>query len=221
MAKPNKLSRRTLLKGLTLSRLPVWIGLPPLEILFNGRGAAYAAGPTGKEEPIESRFVFWFNGNGIVEKYWIPEQTGADYTLTPCLTPLAAFKQDIHIITGLDNPAARLPGPGNDHHRSMSALVSGTQFTGRGAGGASLDQLIAGRLGGESRFRSLQIGVSQESVGESIQRNMSWAARDRALPPEMIPGKLFDRLSGRLEQGWIKRKRSVLDKVQQDAGELR
>ena len=120
-------------------------------------------------------FVFWFNGNGIVEKYWIPEETGADYTLTPCLTPLAPFKQDVHIITGLDNPAARLPGPGNDHHRSMSALMTGTQFTGRGAGGPSLDQMVAGQIGGESRFRSLQIGVSQESFGESIQRNMSWA----------------------------------------------
>src|SRR6478609_4174760 len=193
-AKPNKLSRRTLLKGLTLSHLPVWIGLPPLEILFNGQGTAYAAGATGKDQPVETRFVFWFNGNGIVEKYWIPEQTGADYTLTPCLTPLAPFKQDVHIITGLDNPAARLPGPGNDHHRSMSALVSGTQFTGRGAGGPSLDQRIAGRLGGESRFRSLQVGVSQESFGESIQRNLSWSGRDRALPPEMIPHKLFDRI---------------------------
>jgi hypothetical protein len=220
-AKPNSISRRTLLKGLTLSRLPVWVGLPPLEILLNSRGTAYAAGLKGKEQPIESRFVFWFNGNGIVEKYWIPEDTGPDYTITPCLTPLAPFKQDIHVITGLDNPAARLPGPGNDHHRSMSALMSGTQFTGRGAGGPSLDQMIAGRLGGDSRFRSLQIGVSQESFGESIQRNMSWAERDRALPAEMIPSKLFDRLFGRMEEGWIRRKRSILDTVQQDAGALR
>lgn len=214
--RPNNISRRTLLKGLTLSRLPVWVGLPPLALFFNSRGTAYAAGA-----PIETRFVFWFNGNGIVEKYWIPEDTGCDYTITPCLTPLAPLKQDIHIITGLDNPAARLPGPGNDHHRSMSALMSGTQFTGRGAGGPSLDQMLAERLGGESRFRSLQIGVSQESFGESIQRNMSWAGRDRALPPEMIPSKLFDRLFGRMEEGWMNRKRSILDTVQQDAAELR
>src|SRR5215472_40918 len=104
---PNNISRRTLLKGLTLSHLPVWIGLPPLAIFFNSRGTAYAAETVGKAaQPIESRFVFWFNGNGIVEKFWIPEETSANYTLTPCLTPLAPFKQDIHIITGLDNPAA-------------------------------------------------------------------------------------------------------------------
>ena len=69
-------SRRTLLKGLTLSHLPVWIGLPPLDIMFNHLGTAYAAeAPSaGKTDTrIETRFLFWFNGNGIPEKYWIPE----------------------------------------------------------------------------------------------------------------------------------------------------
>ena len=75
--------------------------------------------------------------------------------------------------------------------------MSGTQFTGRGAGGPSLDQMLAEKLGGESRFRSLQIGVSQESFGESIQRNMSWAGRDRALPRRDDPAPLFDRLFGK------------------------
>ena len=32
--------------------------------------------------------------------------------------------------------------------------MSGTQFTGRGAGGPSFDQVVAAKLGGESRFRS-------------------------------------------------------------------
>jgi len=130
-------------------------------VLFsNGRTATI--GPretvTGAGKAIDTRFLLWFNGNGVVEKYWIPTETGPDYLLTPCLTPLAPFRNDVHIITGLDNPSARMPGPGNDHHRSMSSLVSGTSFTGRGAGGPSIDQVIAARIGGETRFRSLQIG---------------------------------------------------------------
>ena len=137
--------------------------------MFNSSGTAYAAGRLAGQA-IEPRFVFWFNGNGIPEKYWIPQETGADYAFTPCLQPLAAFRKDIHIITGLDSPAARLPGPGNSHYPSMSALLSGRVFTGRGAGGPSIDQVIAQRIGNETRFRSLQIGVSQESFGESIQR---------------------------------------------------
>ena len=165
-----------------------WLGLPPLVSMFNGTGTAYAAEQTatGKvaEAPIESRFVLWFNGNGIPERYWIPAETGPDYELftVSCLHS-AAFRDDIHVISGLDFFAAGLPGPGNGHHNSMSGLMTCTRFTSRGAGGASIDQAIAAKIGGESRFRSLQVGVAQESFGESIQRNMSWASFDRALPP--------------------------------------
>src|SRR5215470_11780142 len=207
------LSRRRLLKGAAIA-----IGLPPLEAMFDSKGIAYAAEPAAKlaATPPESRFVLWFNGNGVVEKYWIPTETGPDYQLTPCLSPLAPFRSDVHVITGLDNPSARMPGPGNDHHRSMSSLVSGTSFTGRGAGGPSIDQVVASKIGGESRFRSLQIGVSQESFGESIQRNLSWSDRDRPLPPEMLPHRLFDRLFGVKDRAWVDREKSILDAVQED-----
>ncbi|HWC00481.1 MAG TPA: DUF1552 domain-containing protein [Bryobacteraceae bacterium] len=195
--------------------------------MFNSSGTLYAAPlaaagrlPQTAAVP-ETRFVLWFNGNGITERYWIPKDTGPNYEMTPCLAPLAQFRNDVHVITGLDNPAARLPGPGNDHHRSMSALVTGTSFTGHGAGGPSIDQVVAAKIGGESRFRSLQIGVSQESFGESIQRNMSWSGHDRALPPEMIPHKLFDRIFGVKDQSWVDRKKSILDAVQEDAAGLK
>lgn len=187
--------------------------------MFNSSGTAYAAGRLAGQA-VEPRFVFWFNGNGIPERYWIPQETGSDYAFTPCLQPLAAFRDDIHIITGLDSPAARLPGPGNSHYPSMSALLSGQVFTGRGAGGPSIDQAIAQQIGNETRFRSLQIGVSQESFGESIQRNMSWADRDRPLPPEMIPHRLFDRLFGSKEEHWVQRQKSILDAVREDARAL-
>ena len=112
------------------------MGLPPLVSMFNSSGTAYAADLSGKKEaPIENRFVLWFNGNGIPERYWIPAETGPDYRLTPCLTPLAQFRNDIHIVTGLDNFAAGLPGPGNGHHNSMSGLMTCTRFSGRGASG--------------------------------------------------------------------------------------
>src|SRR5262245_52060868 len=130
MASTKSLGRRRFLKGVVSGAL-VRIGLPPLEMMFNSWGTAYAA-PAESKAPtasIQSRFVFWFNGNGIPERFWIPEDTGPDYAMTPCLTPLVPFRNDIHILSGLDNPAARMPGPGNDHHRSMSALVSGTSFT--------------------------------------------------------------------------------------------
>ena len=220
ITKRNRVSRRRFLRGLTVSGSAITVGLPPLVAMFNSTGTAYAA-PGPAPAPIENRFVLWFNGNGIPERYWIPEEAGKDYRLTPCLAPLAPFRDDIHVLSGLDNSAAGLPGPGNGHHNSMSGLMTCTRFTGRGAGGPSIDQAIAANLSGDSRFRSLQIGVSQESFGESIQRNMSWSGYERALPPEMLPDRLFDRLFGKREEGWINRKRSILDTVKEDASALK
>ena len=213
-----RVSRRRFLQGLTLTGSAVQIGLPPLVSMFNSTGTAYAA--EGAAKPIESRFVFWFNGNGIPERYWIPSETGADYHLSPCLTPLAPFRNDIHVLSGLDNQAANATGPGNGHHKAVSGVTTCTPFTGHGAGGASIDQAIAAKIGRDSRFSSIQIGVSQESFGESIQRNMSWAGYDRPLPPQMLPNKLFDYLFGARDAGWVTRKRSILDAVRQDAADL-
>ena len=50
---------------------------------------------------------------------------------------------------------------------------------------------------------------------------MSWAGYERALPPEMIPHRLFDRLFGQREEGWVNRKRSILDAIREDADLLK
>src|SRR5277367_3550356 len=151
----NELSRRNFLRGVSLSGAAIHIGLPAFEAMVNASGTAYAAEAGAVARPIETRFVLWFNGNGIIEQYWVPREDGADYEMTPCLQPLARYRRDIHVLSGIDNPAARLPGPGNGHHNSMSGLVSGEGFSGRGAGGPSVDQVIAQQIGNNSRFRSL------------------------------------------------------------------
>ena len=99
------MNRRTFLRGIGLGGI-VTVGLPPLEAMFDGNGAALKS----TKKAVEPRFVFWFNGNGIPEKYWIPKETGEAFEFTPCLNPLAPFRKDIHVITGLDSAAARLPG---------------------------------------------------------------------------------------------------------------
>ena len=216
ITKRQRLSRRTLLKGLSVAQSAVTVGLPPLVSMFNSHGTAYAA----EAAPIERRFVLWFNGNGIPERYWIPDETGAAYTLTPCLQPLARLRNDVHIVSGLDNSAI-VNTAFDGHSTAMSALMTCTRFSGRGPSGPSIDQLVAAKLGSETRFRSLQIGVSQESFGGAMQKNMSWAGPDRPLPPEEIPHRLFDRLFGARDEGWVKRKRSILDTVRESANELR
>ena len=62
-----RLSRRLFLRGLTAAQAPVVVGLPPLVSMFNSTGTAYAADTAAAKtaEPVEKRFVLWFNGNGI------------------------------------------------------------------------------------------------------------------------------------------------------------
>lgn len=216
ITKRQRLSRRTLLKGFSAAQTAVTVGLPPLVSMFNSHGTVYAA----EGAPIERRFVLWFNGNGIPERYWIPDETGSAYALTPCLDPLARLRNDVHIVSGLDNSAI-VNTAFDGHSTAMSALMTCTRYSGRGPSGPSLDQLVAAKLGSETRFRSLQIGVSQESFGGAMQKNMSWAGPDRPLPPEEIPHRLFDRLFGARDEGWVKRKRSILDAVRENASELR
>jgi hypothetical protein len=189
--------------------------------MFNTNGTAYAA-PTGRSSAggVDKRFVIWFNGNGIPERYWIPAETGADFELTPCLAPLQPVRNYVHVVSGIDNVAARRNGQGNGHFSALCGLTTGTSFNGRGATGASIDYILGKSIGAKSRFHSLQIGVAQESHGEMVHRNMSWAGYERALPPEMIPQNLYARLFGVKNQEWLGRKKSILDLVMGDVKEL-
>lgn len=218
ITKRPRLSRRIFLKGLTAAHAPVIVGLPPLISMFNSTGTAYAADavPKNGANPIGKRFVIWFNGNGIPERYWIPSTTGANYDITPCLTPIGRLKDDVLVLSGLDNTYG-----GNGHPQSLCALMTCTQLSSGGPGFPSLDQTLAGKIGANSRFRSLQVGVSQESFGGQIQKNMSWAGANRPLPPEEIPHRFFDRLFGAKDLGWVNRKRSILDALAKQGALLR
>ncbi len=219
ITKRTRLSRRIFLKGLTAAQIPVIVGVPPLISMFNSTGTAYAADAaprSGEASSIGKRFAIWFNGNGIPERYWIPSKTGADYDITPCLTPIGRLKDDVLVLSGLDNTYGA-----NGHPQSLCALMTCTRLSSSGPGAPSLDQMLARKIGGNSRFRSLQIGVSQESFGGAVQKNMSWAGANRPLPPEEIPHRLFDRLFGARDLGWISRKRSILDAVQKEGAFLR
>ena len=158
-------SRRAMLKGMTAAGARIAVGLPPLVSMFNSIGTAYAATPEngGAAKEIETRFVLWFNGNGIPERYWIPSEEGPDYELTPCLAPLAAWRKDVHVLSGVDNAAAS--GKGNGHTNSMSGLMTGTDFTGRGPSGPSIDQMIAAQ-----NWRRFAFPVAANRRGAGILR---------------------------------------------------
>jgi hypothetical protein len=61
--------------------------------------------------------------------------------------------------------AARLNGQGNGHFSALCGLTTGTSFTGRGASGPSIDQLLAAKIGAKSPFHSVHFcGSSGEQI---------------------------------------------------------
>ena len=221
ITKRNRISRRIFLRGLTAAHAPIVVGVPPLISMFNSNGTAYAAETkvpaSAAARMPEKRY------RSVVQRQWntgtvldSDVKEGVDYDITPCLSPIARLRDDVLVLSGLDNTHG-----GNGHPQSLCALMTCTPLTSNGPAAPSIDQLMAQRIGDTSRFRSLQIGVSQESFGGALQKNMSWAGPNRPLPPEEIPHRLFDRLFGAKDKAWINDKTTILDAVRQDAALLR
>ena len=102
-----------------------------------------------------------FNLNGE----WTPKTVGANFELTRTLEPLAAFKDRMVVISGLDNQqAAGLTGEvGGDHPRACTAWLTGTHAKMTSGAdlraGISVDQIAAKEFGKETQLASLEIGL--------------------------------------------------------------
>ena len=112
---PGVMGRRRFLERAALRGLGVSIGLPVLESLGHQRISVAAgncpAGPT--------RMAFVYVPNGVNLEHWRCEGEGANYRLSSTLEPLAPFRSDIQIISGLAhrNGFAGPDGAG-DHARA-------------------------------------------------------------------------------------------------------
>lgn len=210
-----RIHRRTLLKGL-LGGAAISIGLPPLECFINANGTAYAGG--GSSFP--KRFGVFFWGNGVLPARWNPTSEGADYALSPQLMPLSALKSDLTVISAsrvlTTNSSPHLSGP--------TGLFTGDAIVGGTVTRPSIDQVLAAEIGGETRFRSLEIGVQRS------ENSYSYSGPNQVNPPETSPRAFFNRLFG---EGFrmpgemttvdprVRLRRSVLDAVGAQASDLR
>ncbi|MBC8875011.1 MAG: DUF1552 domain-containing protein, partial [Planctomycetes bacterium] len=104
----SRLERRTFLKGLGLS-----LGLPMLEAM---RPESSAKAAPANQPPVRMAFVFF--PNGAIMPSWTPSETGENYKLSKTLEPLADFKGDMNVLTGLAQDNGRAKGDGaGDHAR--------------------------------------------------------------------------------------------------------
>lgn len=227
--------RRAFLRGLAFGA-PVAVGLPILDHFLNENGDAFAA---GEELPRRFGVFFWGNGRGVEAARWNPAQTGTAWELSPQLLPLAAFKDQLTVVSGLKVKLANSP---QGHHRGSVGILSGNDFVTQPAGNApyrstfkdpSIDQQIAAVAGVGSAFKSLEIGISQRvnKVEGTTLQFLSHNGQDSGNPQEYDPVKLFDRLfagggvpSGQdpeLIQKAAEMKTSVLDSVLTDLNGLK
>ena len=109
------LSRRTFLGGGTA----IAIALPFLEAMLPTRRAR-AGGPMNPQ-----RLMTFYVPCGINMSDWTPAQTGAGYTVTPILQPLAdaGVVGDVTVFSGLDNLPGESDGPG-DHASGTGSFAT-------------------------------------------------------------------------------------------------
>jgi hypothetical protein len=188
----NPHTRRQFLRGSG----SIAIALPFFSSLHGRVGAA----PT----PRPRRFIGWFSSCGTINPAWTPSGTETAFTFNEILRPLDPYKGDVLILDGIDMTSSNY-GPGSGHQKGMGHLLTGTElqsgsFVGGGgasagfAGGISVDQLIAKRIGTENKLASVQLSV--QAFNNDVWSRMSYTGPGVSLPPINDPAILFDRLFG-------------------------
>lgn len=220
--------RRTFVRGIGAT-----LALP----LLDGMVPAFATKlDTAASPPPRLSFVYTPNGMNMAK--WTPAEEGAGYRLSPTMEPLAAFRDQILALTGLNNNSGNaLPGEGESapHERAGAVFLTGVHPKREGSVGISVDQIVAKELGKQTQLASLELGLhSNDVVGQcekgwscAYLNTISWRSPTTPLPVEYQPRAVFERLFGdsnsndpAVRRARIRKDRSLLDSVTQAAARL-
>ena len=191
--------RRTMLRGLGAT-----VALPFLDAMVPAFGRLAAAAPK------TSRLSTIYIGNGANMKTWTPAAEGRAYEMTPMLEPLAAFRDRMLVISGLDNkPGLALPGePAGGHGRIGGSFLTGVHVKPtEGAdfeAGISIDQIAARELGQKTQLASLELSLDTTEFAGACDAGFScaytttlcWRGPTAPVPMEHDPRAVFERLFG-------------------------
>jgi hypothetical protein len=226
------LPRRTFLRGMgTVLALPLLDAMVPALSAINKTAA----------KPVR-RLGFVYLANGVAMNaavnYWKPTGEGTAFELSPILTPLAPYRDQLVVVSGLSHAQAETLGDGNgDHTRGTATWLNGVhpKWT-EGAdvrAGVTVDQIAAQAFGADTVLPSLELGIDPNFVVGSCENgysciymnSLSWRTPTTPLPLENNPRVVFERLFGeggtptqRLAQ--MRRTRSILDSVLDEATHL-
>jgi len=220
------LPRRTFLRGMGAA-----VALPLLDAMV----PAMASTPKPK-----SRYSFLHVPHGASPGYWKPNGAGKTWELSRILQPVAAFKDQLTVISGTDHRMATSLSPeesAGDHSRTAAVYLTAAHPK-RTEGqdiyaGISIDQVLASAIGQESALPSLEmciedvgsLGVCGVGYSCSYTNSIAWSSPTTPLPMERNPQIVFERLFGDggtpEERAARKREdRSILDSVLADMNRL-
>ena len=227
------LPRRTFLRGVGAT-----LALPFLDAM----APALSAMGNAPAQPTP-RVGFFYLPNGVAMNhtginYWKPSGEGAAFELSPILTPLAPFRDQMVVISGLSHPNAEALGDGaGDHSRGTCTWLSGVHPKHTEGSdirnGTTVDQVIAAEWGSQTALPSLELAIDlnylvgncENGYSCAYVNTLAWRTPTTPLPTENNPRVVFERLFGdggtqtqRLAQ--MQRRRSLLDSVSDDMARL-
>ena len=213
------ITRRAVLRGAGAA-----VVLPAFESLRQLRAAENGV------ETAPARMVCVYTPHGVRNSAWYPEEAGTDYVLSPTLRALEPVREDVSVLTGLCHPRMS----SNVGHAAAGRWLTGVQEGDRilvdfasPNKSLSVDQLVAARVGQETRWPSLQLSTEGGAGLPGRSKTLSFNARGLPLPALNRPRAVFDRLfvpaspeDRAAELRRYERRRSLLDNVLEESREL-
>jgi len=218
------LPRRAVLRGLGAS-----LSLPLLDAMLPAFATRVRAATTRAH-----RFLAFYVPNGMAMEYWTPKGEGKDFELSPILEPLAPFRNQMLVLSGL-----------NASWNYIHAGASGSFLTGTTRGGrneveiladVSMDQLLARHFASETQVASLELAMDPPAnagactgiLSCAYTHTISWRSATQPLPMEYNPRAVFERLFGdsgstgkAAREARMAQQKSLLDSVNEKLATLR
>jgi len=218
------LPRRTFLRG-----MGVTLALPLLDAMV----PAMSAVANTAARPVR-RLGFVYTPNGATMSAWTPTGEGPILdVLSPTLSPLAPFKDQVVVPTGLSQKQAESFGDGNgEHSRGQTVWLSGVHpKRTEGAdvqAGITVDQIAAQAIGKDTPLLSIEMALEQNYLVGNCDNGyscvywntISWRTPTTPLPMEVNPRVVFERMFGdggtpAQRLGQMREDRSILDSVRE------
>jgi hypothetical protein len=218
------LPRRTVLRGLGAT-----MGLPFLEAML----PPFSLCAKTVTKPVH-RFQTFYVPNGMAMEYWSPKAEGSDFELTPILEPLAPFRNQMLVLSGIKANWNYI------HAGASGSFLTGTSHGGRNEveiiADVSMDQLLARRFARETQVASLELsmdlpanaGACTGNLSCAYTHTLSWRSPTQPLPMEWNPRAVFEKLFGDSDstgrtarEARLQQHKSILDSVTDKLADLK